>query len=156
VGELELSAYQDWSARVGVQWDPENTHIAKSDFSLQYRPASDRVINAGYRLQRDSIEQFDVSAAWPISREWRGFGRWVYSLRENKTLDQFIGLEYGSCCWALRLITRRYVGSRTGDTDTSIGLQLELKGLSSVGVDNEAFLRGTIRGYSALPPEPET
>ena len=156
VGELELSAYQDWSARVGVQWDPENTHIAKSDFSLQYRPASDRVINAGYRLQRDSIEQFDVSAAWPISREWRGFGRWVYSMRESKTLDQFIGLEYGSCCWALRLITRRYVGSRTGDTDTSIGLQLELKGLSSVGVDNEAFLRGTIRGYSALPPEPET
>jgi LPS-assembly protein len=154
VGELELSAYQDWSARVGVQWDPENTHIAKSDFSLQYRPASDRVINTGYRLQRDSIEQFDVSAAWPISREWRGFGRWVYSMREDKTLDQFIGLEYSSCCWALRLITRRYVGSRTGDTDTSIGLQLELKGLSSVGVDNEAFLRGTIRGYSALPPEP--
>jgi hypothetical protein len=53
----------------------------------------------------------------------------------------------------VRVVTRRFVSSRTGDTDTSIGLQLELKGLSSVGVDNEAFLRDAIRGYSALPPE---
>ena len=39
-------------------------------------------------------------------------------------------------------------------TGTSFGLQLELKGLSSVGVDNEAFLREAIRGYSALPSAP--
>jgi LPS-assembly protein len=155
VGELEMSAFQDWSARLGVRWDPENTHIVKSEVGLQYRPASDRVVNAGYRLQRDSIEQLDLSAAWPISERWRGFGRWVYSMRDNQTLDQFVGLEYSSCCWALRLVTRRFVSSRTGDTDTSVGLQLELRGLSSVGVDNEAFLRSTIRGYSAVPTEPE-
>jgi len=47
------------------------------------------------------------------------------------------------------------VSSRTGDIDTSVGLQFELKGLSSVGVDNEAFLRDAIRGYSALPAEPQ-
>jgi hypothetical protein len=47
------------------------------------------------------------------------------------------------------------VSSRSGDSDTSLGLQLELKGLSSVGVDNEAFLRDAIRGYSALPAEPK-
>ena len=75
-------------------------------------------------------------------------------MSEDKTLDQFVGLEYSSCCWAVRLVTRRFVSSRTGDSDTSFGLQLELKGLSSVGVDNEAFLRDAIRGYSALPTEP--
>ena len=155
VGELEMSAFQDWSARLGIRWDPENTQTVKSEVGLQYRPASDRVVNAGYRLQRDSIEQLDVSVAWPISDSWRGFGRWVYSMRDNQTLDQFVGLEYSSCCWALRLVTRRFVSSRTGDTDTSFGLQLELRGLSSVGVDNEAFLRSTIRGYSAVPTEPE-
>ena len=94
--------------------------------------------------------------AWPLSQQWRGFARMVYSLREDKTLDQFVGFEYSSCCWAVRLITRRYISSRTGDADTSFGLQLELKGLSSVGVDNEAFLRDAIRGYSALPSGPRT
>jgi LPS-assembly protein len=155
VGELEMSAFQDWSARLGIRWDPEDTHIVKSEVGLQYRPAPDQVVNAGYRLQRDSIEQLDLSAAWPINEQWRGFGRWVYSLRDKQTLDQFFGLEYSSCCWALRLVTRRFVSSRTGDTDTSVGLQLELRGLSSVGVDNEAFLRSTIRGYSAVPIESE-
>ena len=70
---------------------------------------------------------------------------------EEKTLDQFVGFEYSSCCWAVRFVTRRFVSSRTGDSDTSFGMQLELKGLSSVGVDNEAFLRDAIRGYSAPP-----
>ena len=54
----------------------------------------------------------------------------------------------------LRLVTRRFVSSRSGDIDTSIGLQLELKGLSSVGTDTDSFLRDAIRGYSALPTDP--
>jgi LPS-assembly protein len=153
IAELELSAFKDFNARLGYQWNPDQSQSEKSEFYLQYRPASDSVVNAGYRFRRDLLEQFDVSAAWPIARQWRGYGRWVYSLDEQKTLDQFLGVEYSSCCWAVRVVTRRYVSSRTGDTDTSIGLQLELKGLSSVGVDNETFLRDAIRGYSALPPE---
>jgi LPS-assembly protein len=151
IAELELTAFQHWSARMGYQWDPENSRTEKSEIYLQYAPATDRVINAGYRFRRDFIEQFDVSTAWPINERWRGFARWVYSTREEKTLDRFVGLEYRSCCWAVRLVSRRFVNSRSGDSDSSIGLQLELKGLSSVGVDNEAFLRDAIRGYSAQP-----
>jgi LPS-assembly protein len=64
-----------------------------------------------------------------------------------------VGFEYSSCCWSIRAITRRFVSSRTGGSDTSVGLQLELKGLSSVGVDNQAFLRDAIRGYSPVTPE---
>jgi LPS-assembly protein len=105
------------------------------------------------RFRHDLLEQVDVSTAWPITRQWRGFARWVYSIREDKSLDQFVGLEYSSCCWALRVVGRKFVSSRTGSSDTSVGVQLELKGLSSVGVDNEAFLHDAIRGYSALPSD---
>jgi LPS-assembly protein len=156
IAELELAAFKNWNARLGYQWNPDETRTEKSEVYVQYRPASDSVVNAGYRFRHDLLEQFDVSAAWPIGDRWRAFGRWVYSLDEEQTLDQFLGFEYGSCCWALRIVTRRFVSSRTGDTDTSVGLQLELKGLSNVGVDNESFLRDAIRGYSALPPEPRS
>jgi LPS-assembly protein len=156
IAELELTAFKNWSARAAYQWNPDESVTEYSDLRVQYRPASDRVVNAAYRYRRDTVDQFDVSAAWPIGEHWRGFGRWVYSLQEDKTLDQFVGFEYGSCCWALRLVTRRFLSSRTGDIDTSIGLQLELKGLSNVGTDTEAFLRDAIRGYSALPPEPRS
>ena len=75
---------------------------------------------------------------------------------EDKILDQFVGFEYATCCWAVQVVTRRFVSSRSGDAETSFGLQLELKGLSGVGVDTDAFLRDAIRGYSAFPSTPQT
>jgi LPS-assembly protein len=156
VAELELAAFKNWNARFAYQWNPDQSRGERSETFVQYAPAPGRVLNAGYRFRRDLLEQVDVSGAWPINARWRGFARYVYSLQEEKTLDQFVGFEYSSCCWAVRLITRRFVSSRSGDAETSFGLQLELKGLSSVGVDNEAFLREAIRGYSALPSAPRT
>ena len=151
VAELELAAFKNWNARFAYQWNPDRSQGERSETFVQYAPAPGRVVNLGYRFRRDLLEQVDVSAAWPLHARWRGFARYVYSLQEEKALDQFAGFEYSSCCWAVRLITRRFVSSRTGDAETSFGIQLELKGLSNVGVDNEAFLRGAIRGYSALP-----
>jgi LPS-assembly protein len=156
VAEIELAAFKNWNARFAYQWNPDQSQGERSETFIQYAPAPGRVLNAGYRFRRDLLEQVDVSGAWPINARWRGFARYVYSLQEEKTLDQFLGFEYSSCCWAVRLITRRFVSSRSGDAETSFGLQLELKGLSSVGVDNEAFLREAIRGYSAIPSAPRT
>jgi LPS-assembly protein len=107
--------------------------------------------NATFR--RGDLEQVDGSIAWPIGERWSAFGRMVYSLEDDKPLDQFAGIEYRSCCWKLRLVGRRYVRSRTGDMDTSILLQLELNGLSSVGTGADTFLERSIRGYSPRPPE---
>jgi LPS-assembly protein len=154
VAEVELNAYKNWNARFAYQWNPDETQGERSETFVQYNPTPGRVINAGYRFRRDLLEQVDVSGAWPINPQWRGFARFVYSLQEEKTLDQFLGLEYSSCCWAVRVIGRRFISSRSGAAETSIGLQLELKGLSSVGVDNEAFLREAIRGYSSPASAP--
>ncbi len=154
VAEVELNAYKNWNARFAYQWNPDETQGERSETFVQYNPTPGRVINAGYRFRRDLLEQVDVSGAWPISNKWRGFARFVYSLQEDNTLDQFLGLEYSSCCWAVRVIGRRFISSRSGAAETSIGLQLELKGLSSVGVDNEAFLREAIRGYSSPASAP--
>jgi len=151
IAEVELAAFKNWNARFAYQWNPDETQGERTETFIQYNPSPGRVLNAGYRFRRDLLEQVDVSGAWPINDEWRSFVRWVYSLQEEKTLDQFLGLEYRSCCWAVRLVTRRFISGRTGDTETSFGLELELNGLSSVGVDNEAFLRRAIRGYSSLP-----
>jgi LPS-assembly protein len=153
VAELDLTAYRDWNIGMGVQWDPGQTRSEKGDVRLQYKPEYDRVVNLGYRFRRGSIEQVDGSVAWPVGDNWSGYARLVYSLEDQKSLDQFAGLEYRSCCWRLRAVARRYVSDRTGDTDTSFLLQLELNGLSSVGVGADAFLERSIRGYSASPPD---
>jgi LPS-assembly protein len=148
VGELDLTAYQDWNVSLGIEWNPDATQSEKGELSIQYRPASDRVANVGYRYRRSLIEQVDASVAWPIATRWHVYAGGVYSLREETLIEEFAGLEYGSCCWKLRAVYRQYVSSRTGESDSSIAVQLELSGLSNVGVPADAFLEGAIRGYS--------
>lgn len=154
VAELELTAYRNWNVSMGVQWDPSDMRSEKGDINLQYRPAPESVMNVGYRFRRNNIEQLDGSVAWPIGERWSAYGRMVYSLEDKKALDQFAGLEYRACCWRLRMVTRRYVSNRNGDVDTSFLLQLELNGLSSVGVGADTFLEQAIRGYSLNPQQP--
>ena len=149
IAQLSLTAFKNWNADIGLQWNPNSSQSETSLVKLQYRPDSEHVLNFGYRFQRALIEQADVSGAWPIGRRWNLFARAVYDLQEHTVLDKFLGLEYKACCWRLRLVARRFVSSRTGATDTPIYLQLELNGLASVGVPADAFLESAIRGYSA-------
>jgi len=150
VAELELTAYKDWSAQFGVQWNPDESQRERMQARLQYRPAGDSVVNLSYRFQQERLEQVEGSAAWPVKDKWRVFARYIYSLEDNKSLDQFAGVEYISCCWRVRTAARRFVSSRTGESDKAIYLQLELGGLANVGTAAQAFLEGAIRGYS--PP----
>jgi LPS-assembly protein len=150
VAQLALRAYKNWSVDFGLQWDHQDSSAQQSEVRVQYRPDGTRVVNVGYRFQEDRLEQAEASAAWPLGRsgQWNGYGRVVYSLRDAKTIEQFAGFEYNSCCWAVRAVARNYVSQRNGERDTGVYLQLELKGLSNVGVAADAFLERGIRGYS--------
>jgi LPS-assembly protein len=153
IGELELRAYRDWNIRMGVEYNPYDSRSEKGQLSLQYKPAAQSVVNVGYRFRRDLIEQVDGSIAWPIAKRWNIYTGIIYSLRDDSLIDEFAGFEYASCCWRVRLVQRRYVSSRTGERDSSLALQLELTGLSSVGVPADAFLENAIRGYSRTRSE---
>jgi LPS-assembly protein len=148
IAELELAAFRNWNVNTGWQWDPQGQRTERAEVRLQYRPQARSVLNFGYRYQRGRMEQAEFSAAWPLSDSWRLYGRSLYSLRDEKIIENFAGFEYGSCCWSIRAVARDYVGRRSGERDRSIYLQLELKGLSNVGLAADAFLERSIRGYS--------
>jgi LPS-assembly protein len=148
VGEIELTAWRDWSARVAMEYDAEESNTLRGEAGLQYRPRPDTVVNLGYRYREALLEQWDVAVAWRLSPSWQIFARQVYSTKENKSIDRFAGFEYGGCCWRVRLLGRNYVSNRTGESDNSVLLQVELTGLSSVGTRNDTFLERGIRGYS--------
>jgi LPS-assembly protein len=152
IAQVSLTAYKNWNFEAGLQWNPEDQRSERQQFRLQYRPDGDHVVNLAYRAQRDVLEQADVSTAWPLGQKWNAFGRWVYSLRDSTTLEQFAGFEYKACCFRVRAVGRRFISSRTGEKDTGIYLQLELNGLASVGTPADAFLERTIRGYSPGTP----
>lgn len=155
VGELEVTGWRNWSARFAMEWDDDKSNTVLGQAGVQYRPRPDSLVNLGYRYREGVLEQWDGSAAWRLSPRWQLFARQVYSVKESRSIDRFAGFEYGGCCWRLRLVARRYISNRTGEEDNSVMLQLELKGLSSVGTRDDTFLQRSIRGYSpgsaALP-----
>ena len=150
VAELRFLIFQKFNFDIGHQWGDGDRGTTKSEARLQYRPGDRKVLNLAYRFRRDSLEQGDISWSWPLSDSWNFVGRYNYSLREDEVLEQFYGLEYESCCWGLRLVTRRYVSTREGTQDSSFGLQLVLKGMASVGSSADRILERGILGYSSL------
>ncbi len=148
VGEVELTAWRSWSARAAMEWDGERSNTLRGEGSVQYRPSESTVVNLGYRYRETLLEQWDAALAWRLSPAWQVYARQVYSTKEDKSIDRFAGFEYSGCCWRLRLLGRNYVSNRTGESDNSIILQVELTGLSSVGTRSGTFLESAIRGYS--------
>ena len=150
IGELGLRLGERWRANVGYQWNSELSATTRAEAGIQFRPDDNRVLNLAYRFRRGLLEQSDVSFSWPLAERWNLVGRYNYSWRDETTLDRFAGLEYEACCFALRLVLRRYVSRRTGESDTAINLQIELKGLASVGDPADDFLERGILGYGDL------
>jgi len=153
VGDVSLTAYKHVTVNLYYQWNPYIDQSEKSEVSVQYRPDDTRMVNIGYRYQHDVQEQWDGSFAWPIAGHWNAVGRLVYSIMDKQTIQQVAGFEYRSCCWAVQFVERRYV-TNTGTLNTSIALQFELLGLSSVQKPGSSFLQRSISGYSAFDQAP--
>lgn len=149
IAEIRVFLSEHWNFDLGQQWGSGESGTTKSEARLQYRPASNKILNIGYRFRRDSLEQGDLSWSWPLGTKWNFVGRYNYSFRDREVLEQFFGLEYDSCCWGLRIVYRRHISTRDGTRDSSFGLQLVLKGMTSVGTAADKLLERGILGYSA-------
>ena len=104
-------------------------------------------MNLAYRYRENSIDQTDISGVWAITDQWNAIGRWNYSLRDDSTLETLAGLEYNSCCWAVRLLARSYIRDITTERDNSVHLQFVLKGLGKIGDNISSVLGQSVWGY---------
>jgi LPS-assembly protein len=156
VSEVSLTAYKHVTVDLQYQWNPYTEHTDKEEIAVQYHPDASRVVNLSYRFQTGILKQYDGSFVWPIAGRFNTIGRWVYSLQNHETIEQVAGIEYKSCCYRIQIVQRRYL-ERASDgvsagLSSSIALQLELTGLSSVGKPADSFLQKEIPGYPVRDP----
>lgn len=148
VGELDLRVSDAWSVSLAQQWNPGALGTDLSAVRTQYRFSERGLINASYRYRKDLLEQTDFSFAAPINQNWRAVGRWAWSVREGRTLEALGGLEWRSCCVAVRVLARDYVRDINDDRNLGIYLEIELNGIGRFGRDSERLLSDAILGYS--------
>ena len=130
-----------------LQWDPDPGEVERAGLDLRYRADAHRILNLGYRFRRGTLEQADLAGRWRLATAWHVVGRWSRSLREGADLERFAGLEHASCCWAARVVWREYVAAAGAEANRALLLQLELKGLGSVGERVDRLLERGILGY---------
>jgi LPS-assembly protein len=138
---------QSWRFVSFVQYGAADDQLQRNNHALQYRPEPGKVANVAYRFFRDQQEQVDVSGQWPLTSKLSGLFRWNYSVRDDKLLEGLAGLEYNAGCWTTRLVATRFVTSEI-DYSESFFIQLELNGVSRLGLNPLDTLRRNIEGYT--------
>jgi LPS-assembly protein len=147
VAELSGQIDRHWSAASNLQWNPNTRDTKRSAVQLSYRLADDKLFNFGHRFLEGSGEFLNSSIYWPLGEQWKFAAGWNYSLDENTNIENVLGLEYESCCWAFRLAARQFITDDGEDTNTSYFFQLVLKGLAPVGQNVSEVLSEGIGGY---------
>jgi LPS-assembly protein len=111
------------------------------------------VVNFAYRYKLNDLEQYDITAQWPITNRWYGVGRANYSARDRDWVEVLGGFEYKADCWVARFAVQRFTTTAT-TTTTQVFFALELNGLGSVGTGPVDQLRRNIPGYQVINPPP--
>ena len=148
VGEADWRVSDRWSLSLAQQWHPGSRGTELSALRSQWRFADRGVLNASYRYRKDLLEQADLSFTAPIDAHWRTVGRWVWSLRERRTLEALGGVEWRSCCMAVRVLARDYIRDLNAERNLGIYVEIELNGLGRFGRDSERLLSDGILGYT--------
>ncbi|MGH8480953.1 MAG: LPS-assembly protein LptD, partial [Nevskiaceae bacterium] len=145
IGELDYRLPAGLRFTTTGQWSQDRNEIIRGSAGVHYRSERRRA-DLSYRFREvlpltgGALEQFDLSAATPLFGPVSALGRWRYSRDDYRTLEALAGVEYQTCCWALRTAYRRYQFNTDLDYTTGIYLQLELKGLTRIGAGFEALL----------------
>ncbi len=160
--ELSSQFAHNWYTGASLLYNPyDGGQTQEGRYRLQFKSDRYHIANFDYLYRVNDYEQIDVSAYWKITPRWRGLGRWNYSFydqaalgEDNKnkgyTLEALLGVEYDSCCYALRLVVGREQDSYNSEADNRIMLQLQLKGLGSVGNISGRSLANDIPGFEPL------
>ena len=163
-----------WGLRSGIQYDTRLDSIATSNSSIEYRRDENRMLQLNYRYaspeyikaavpSRDvtnaqyenGISQVGAVASFPIADRWSIVGAYYFDTNVNKEADSMLGLQYNSCCYAIRFGYERKLNGWDNTQqhaiyDNTIGFNIELRGLSSnYGLGTNQMLRSNILPYQS-------
>ncbi|WP_255434216.1 LPS assembly protein LptD [Pantoea sp. WMus005] len=165
-----------WGVRGGLQYDTKLDNVSQGNTILEYRRDADRMVQLSYRysspeyvataldqltngnpvtnpIYKNGISQVGTTASWPIADAWSVVGAYYYDTRNKRPASQLVGLQYSSCCYAVRVgyerkINGLEINSSESKYDNQISFNIELRGLSpNYGLGTNDMLRQGIIPY---------
>lgn len=170
-----------WSLNSSVAWDPNLNLINNASFGMGYNQDGHKVINVSYlyvhtnpfanstftpasTLDTNGNNPADyansssfliVNFTWPLNSQIRTLGYVGYDLRLKRVDTMFAGIQYDSCCWAIRFIIKRLFTEATLNQNNLLNnlfsmsyfVELTFKGLGSFGTGSDTLVQGIVPGY---------
>lgn len=171
-GETDLWLTQALKLHYDFTLDANHHMFDIQTYQLQYLPDSHHIFNLGFESNRSDyallnneqllagdqppmLSQITTSFLWQVTPLWNLLGSWNYSTNQKRTIDEFAGIEYSPCSWAVRLVWHRYLlnqdvnqpNALDGPSTSSVAIQFQLKGLGNVGSSKIQYLARQIPGY---------
>jgi len=156
--EVDWRLNKRWYLHSDVQVTTDTDKVDLSSTGIEYRKDAARFIQLSHRYVRDlsgeTIDQVGVSASWPIAENWQWVGRSYRDLDGDRSIETYTGLQYESCCWAVRVVAYRNLNNRydsTGeqsidDFDSGVSMQFIFKGIGTSGTQR-SMLEDGLFGY---------
>ncbi len=162
---LQVNKILTWKNEIVYSHQKQSVDIFSSN--LQYKPDKRKILNIGYSHiingdqiiptltptdKTQNLDQVNISTSLPINTYWSFYAGMSYNINADYFRHYFSGLEYNSCCWAIRLLTgRAYMGLDNTDKpkfDDKVYIQFVLKGLGSYATDDiHNLLKTHIPGF---------
>lgn len=165
-GMASYSVNPLWSVGANAIWNPVSKQTDNNSVNLHYQSDERHIVNLGYSFARNgdiysgistntsenNLKLTDLSMVWPLTMSVSALGRWSEDWHISRLQNLLGGLQYDTCCWAMRLVggrefTRLNPNSSTPQYNNEVFIQFALKGLGNIGSGNPSGILSNIYGY---------
>jgi len=170
VGQLYYYPFPHWSINGNIAYDIAKSELNNASTTISYHRDGRHILSLGYVFTHsidgvpvDNLglstrtNLIDLGLSWPLSSEWSAVAYWYYNIARRHPQSYFVGLQYSTCCWAVRaIVSQSFTGVASNSTrgaihnqyQTSFFLQVMLKGLGETGKGDPSSLLNTyLPGY---------
>lgn len=164
IGQVAWQLTDGWNLTGNLAYDTARNFLNNSNISLQYNVNNNKYLDAGYTFIRNgetsglNLKQVNLGLVWPIGVHWHTIGGVVYNISREFPQTYIYGLQYDSCCWAVRVLgAKRFLGFESNGTspkyDPGVYVQFELTGLTTQGFSSGRtsaidVMQYTLPGYT--------
>ena len=146
-------------------YDSDADQINRASAGISFADNSyNTLVNLSYTYVRNfqqvntdskDIDQVDLSAVFPLSKQWALMARHNYDFSVEQELETFLGLEYNDCCYRVRILARKWLDSNIATLvddndlqyDYGVFFEVHFKGLGGSGAKVTSILSDSIQGY---------
>lgn len=133
----DTSLNQTSLANTTLEYNPSGMNLIQLNYRYASQEYIDQNLTRSINRYDQDIKQLGVTAAMEVTDNWAIVARYYQDLALKKPVEQYLGVQYNSCCWAIGVGARRYVTSRIDQEadevlyDHGVSFTFELRGLGN-------------------------